>query len=286
MARAGANLGRKMIGGAAGGVIGGPIGFVMGAAFADRILGFTGKVASSSGRLQTQILKTASGLLSGRAPITAVSATVNAARNAPVPYLPDEPVIKDPIKRIQQVRALAANPDAYKTKLRDHFGDLALLHPDVVEPLIDKATQQVVQLSLRAPMMYWNALGEPTGAPQQAMRRWLELENATHDVPGTLAAVAKGAATDTQIQGLRTMHPEVFGRLVAQLVADPEKLATRTRAQLRAIERIAGVPLTSGADPGFVARQQDAWSTHATQASSQGLQAPTETPAQRPGNPQ
>ena len=282
--RLGSNLGRRALGSAVGGVVGGPVGYVLGAAFVDHFLGFAGRAAGAAGRVNQKVMAAAAGLMSSKLPIrTAAAAVASTPR-----YLPGEEPIGDPLKRSMHVRELAANPDAYRAKLREGLGPLAALHPDVVEPAIDAQVRNVVQLSLRAPMIAWSPLGEPLAAGAQDMRRWLALEATANDLDRALTQVGDGAATDTQLEGLRAFHPQAFSRLLSALVSDPDALRKLPRERLNYLSRVIGVPLTTGADPAFVARQQEAWQVAAAPPPN-GLNAPPPTPAsagsRQPGNP-
>jgi len=178
--------------------------------------------------------------------------------------------------------------DALKEYVKRQMGDVAELHPELVDHAADLAAQRVVGLAMRAPAVYFDQLGNKVGPSTQAMRRWLELENATHNLDAVLEAVGAGTATEPQLDALRTMHPGVHQRLITGIMSDPDRLRTLSRRDLKKVEAVLGIPLSTSADPGFVARQQEAWSTHAQQTNTGGLTPPEPTPAQAgntaPGN--
>src|SRR5690606_30069907 len=104
-------------------------------------------------------------------------------------------------------------------------------------------------------------LGRPVPPSAGALRKFLEAENAVFHLDAVLDAVARGHVTSVQVEALRRAHTPVYSRLAAFLLDDPEKLARLERAKLRTIQMIVGVPLTPGADPEFVMRQQLSWAS-------------------------
>lgn len=285
---AGKRISAKLLSSAMGGAVGGPVGYVLGYAWGDKLFGFAGRSAGAAGRLTMAVTKTVDGLLSGRG-ATRVGAALRAAAGAnnPVAYSDAGP-IEDPVQRVLEVKRVASNPDALKNYVLKQMGDIATLHPEVADHAAELAKQRIVALSLRAPAVYFDQLGNTVGPATQAMRRWLELENATHNVDAVLESVGAGVATEAQIDGLRTQHPGVYQRVVTGIMSDPDRLRQLPRTELKKVEAVLGIPLHTSSDPGFVARQLEAWSLHAQQTNTGGITPPAPTPAQAgntaPGN--
>lgn len=289
--RVGSRVAAKAAGGAMGGAVAGPIGWIMGSMFYNKLFGFAGAVSGAAGRLNTKIVEAAQGLLTNHKATIAARAWRAVSANQPVAYSDAGP-IENPVDRIVEIRRVAGNPLALKAYVEDQLGDLALLHPELAQHAVEQTTQRVLQLSLRAPAVYWDRLGRPVSPPAQAMRRFHEFENATHDLDGLLAAVTSGRATQPQLEALRVQHPGVYAKLVSETFADPDRLAKLSRERLRDIERTFGVPLTYGASPAVVYRHLQAWELaragQQEQGSAEGVTPPSPTPAQAgaraPGN--
>lgn len=292
---AGRRMGGKIVGSAIGGSVGGPLGYVLGAAWGDKLFGFSGRAAGAAGRLVTSVSKAVDGLLSGgRATwgAQALRVTSDPAANTPVAYS-DRGPIDDPVQRILEVKRVASNPEAILSQVKKQMGDTALLHPELADHAAKLVQQRMVALSLRAPAVYFDQLGNVQGPATQAMRRWMELENTMNNLDAALEAVGAGKATEAQIDGIRTMHPGVHQRLVTGVLSRPEDLKNLSRSQIKSVENVLGIPLTTSGDPGFVSRQMQAWQLHNStnmqnQSKNSGaVTPPSPTPAQAavaPGN--
>jgi hypothetical protein len=287
---AGRYLSRKALAGAAGGVTGGPIGATLGYAFGDQLFGFAGKAAGAAGRLVQTTAKAVDGLLAGnRATMVGrAMASRDPAANVPVAYS-DRGPIKDPVERILEVQRIASNPEAIRRQVLKGLGGAADLHPEIADAAVKLAQQRLIGLSMKAPAIYFDQLGNTVGPSTQAMRRWLESENALHNPDMVLEAVGNGTATEAQIDGLRQYHPGIHQRVIMQVMADPERLKALPRAQLKKVEAVLGIPLTRSSQPDFVARTIESWRVHTEQQlNTQALKPPAQTPAQAgavaPGN--
>ena len=272
--------------GAVGGAVGGPLGYVAAETLIGKYAGVSGKVAAASGRMLTTTVKAADSLLKGSR--STIAARI-VAGNRPYQYS-DRGAIKDPVERIQEIQRVAKNPTLMREAALKSLGDFGALQPGMATMHQDKVVSQMNQLSIRAPMIYINQLGKSVNPAAGDIRKFLEYENATHSFEGVLSAVANGSVTRTQALALQEQWPEVHGKLVQQLLKDPEALKGYDMARLRTIELITGYPLTPGSDPQFIARQQAAWldPQQQGQALANHLKAPAPTSSQAqakaPGN--
>lgn len=284
-----AKMGAAMAGGFLGGPLGGAVGWVAGKHLAGAI-GFGAKAAASAGKVMEMAVKTGESLLRGRRATVAARAV---AGNRAYAY-DDEGPIQDPVKRIQKIQRLAANPDQIRATVRNQLGDVSLQAPQMAQAIEDTAVRHVTNLSLQAPVVMMDVLGRTVMPPAGALRKFFEYENSTHDLPGLLGSIERGAFTPTQAMALAQQHVAVHGQIVKTLLADPDVLARKTTAQLRAMEMVLQIPLTpASTDPGYVARVQQAWAAggqaqpqqQAPQAFKITAPAPTPTQAHvAPGN--
>lgn len=257
--RTAGRAGAKITAGVVGGTLGGPLGFVAGVYLADRLMGATSRVASAAGRVKNLVVTAAKAMVE-RAPKPA-QALVNASRNTPVAYGPGEP-IRDPVERIRQLKDIAARPDALHNLVLQQMGDFALLHPDLARQLAESAEHQITQLALRAPPVGEDYMGRPIPPTEGALRRFLEFENAVHNMPEVLKALGRGNATPNQIDALRISFPVVHAQYATEVLRE---LANRTgdnapgRLHLKALERALGQPLTPSSTPEFALRNMEAW---------------------------
>lgn len=249
----GAQLGRKVLGSA-----GGPLGYAMGVDLLQRLNGTTGRIAASAGRMYAKTVKTAAALLRGRRSTMVVQALT---ANRPHAYSDAGP-IKDPIERIQELKRMAAQPEAIRQKVLSQLGDVAIVHPDLANNLASAAAIKMQALSMRAPAIYFNQLGLPIHPPDNVMRRWFEYENAAHDLDGLLDSVAGGRATQMQAAALREQWPVVHAEITRGILKDQEGIMKASADRRRAVELITGFRLSSQ-DPGRLARTQAAWTDSA-----------------------
>jgi hypothetical protein len=279
------------IGGAVGGPFGAAAGWVLGPKVAQGI-GFGAKAASASGKVMQLALQTGESLLRGRRATVAARAI---SGNRPYAY-DDSGPISDPIKRIQKVHLVASNPDQIRATVRNQLGDVTLQSPAIASAIEETAVRQLANLSAMAPPIQMDPLGRPIQPTQGALRRFWEFENATHDVQSLLSSIRAGATTPTQALALAQQHIGVHTTIVKTLLADPDVLAKKTTAQLRAMELIVGIPLThASANPGAVMRYQASYQAaqqapapQAPQAFKINAPAPTQSQAgssgRAPGN--
>lgn len=170
------------------------------------------------------------------------------------------------------------------------LGDLAVIAPDVAAAAVETRLNQFKNLSLRAPVFVWNALGEPRPVGAQALRQFREYEDATWNLQGLLDRVAAGSLTRTQAEALREQYPEVHSVLVQQVFEDKGWMQKATRERIAAVERLTGIPM-SRATPDYAQRQQVIYQppqqTQPAPTQNLNIQAPPPTPAQAtmaPGN--
>lgn len=269
---------------AIGGVMLGPIGAVGGwvvGKHLPKMLGFGAKAASASGRLMKAAAETGEQLLRGRRATVAMRAV---AGNRAYAYDEEGP-IQDPVQRIRKIHAVAADPDGIRARVRNQLGDAALANPAIASAVEDAAVRHMTNLSLKAPMIYFDALGRTVSPAAGPLRLFQEYENATHDVVALLGAIGKGSVTPAQLTALREQHPEVHAYVIRSVLADPEKLKKLPTASLRAIEGVIGVPLATAA-PGFGGRIQASWAPPPDQQQAGGkpqafkITAPPPTPTQ------
>lgn len=284
----GNRIGYKVGVGALGWMTGGPLGALLGTVFVDKVLGTTGRAAGSAGRLATKLSAAADGILkNGRGTQIARAATV--ALNKPVAYSEGGP-IQDPVERINEIRRLAQHPEYVQAHVNKQLGDMATFQPDLAKHLGELAHSRIVQLSLRAPAVYWDKLGNPMPPSAQAMRRFLAFENASNDLASILAGLETGGATDEQLDALQVQHPAAHRMLLQAIMAKPEMLKGLPHTRLRLLERVTRLPLTQSSDPMFIARQMEAWAVQAPpqQLGNGAPTPPAQTPAQAgaraPGN--
>lgn len=248
-------MGSKAVSAAIGHTIGGPVGYFAAAAMANSYLGFAGRAAGAAGRLYQRSLKAASSLLSGRRSTYAAAAL---APNRPIAYSEQGP-IKDPVRRIEELRRVASSPGTMADFVAKAAGDLNLVSPAFVEAAVMTVTAQLQFLAEMAPPLRYDRLGRPMPPSAGAIRRFLEAENAVFNLEAVLGAVASGSVTKVQVEALRRAHGPVYTKMAAFLLDDPAKLAQLDRAKLATVQMVVGAPLTPGADPEFTARQQMGW---------------------------
>jgi hypothetical protein len=266
--RAGGKLGASVAGGVAGHMVGGPLGYAVGAALATRYAGFAGRAAGIAGKTYQRCLKAAAGLLKGSRS-TVIARAI--AGNRPYVYSDAGP-IKDPIQRIQEIRRVASGGDVPRAVVAS-AGDLNVVHPELVQNLVASAMQRIQYLAQAAPQIQYDSLGRPMPLSVGEQRRFFETENAVNDLESILAAVQNGSVTRIQAEVLRSAHAPAFHKIAAFLVQDPEVMATLSREKLKVAEMVLGAPLTPGADPLFVARQQVGWTYPQPGAPGQPAQA-------------
>jgi hypothetical protein len=129
--------------------------------------------------------------------------------------------------------------------------------------------------------------------PVGEMRRFLEFENAVHDLDGVLKSVAAGSASPAQVKALKVAWPSVHAQVVRTMLSNPDVVRRLDRAKLRAAEAITGVPLTRANDPQFNLRQVQAWTPpapeqpmapQALKINPEGRATPSQSTARAPGN--
>lgn len=279
------------MGAAVGGPLGGAVGWVLGKHL-EGAMGFGARAASASGKVMQMAMKTGESLLRGRRATVAARAI---SGNRSYAYDDNGP-ISDPVKRIQKIHQVAANPDQIRATVRNQLGDATLQNPQIASAIEETAVRQLANLSAMAPPIQTDVLGRPIQPTQGALRRFYEFENSTHDVAGLLGSIQRGAITPTQALALAQQHIGIHTTIVKTLLADPDVLARKTTAQLRAMEMIVGIPLThASANPGSVLRYQTAYQNaqqapapQAPQAFKINAPAPTQSQAgasgRAPGN--
>lgn len=262
---------RSAMTGALGGALGGPLGAVAAVAGELMYLKRGGRLAAASGRLMGTVAKAAESLLTSNRVRVAAGALAGASANNAWAYS-DKGPIKDPVERIQEIQFLAANPDHIRERVADTAKDLAD-QPQLLAALQDRAVNQMQRLALRAPAIMFDKLGRALMPPGGKMRGFYEYENAVHDLPALLKAVASGTVTRPQVSALQENWISVHVKMASALLADPERLRDMSREVLRAVEAITGAPLTNAADPMWLARQTAAWVPPAPPANPQAPQA-------------
>lgn len=266
-----AQLGNKLVRAVLGNALGGPAGAMLGWSK----LG--GKLASTSGELvQTVANATAKFVTSTKVRAVAAAATAN----QPWQYSEAGP-IKDPVKRIQEIQFLAANPEGIRSQVRKVAGPAYLMMPELVKAMEDTTVGQVQMLALRAPAIYFDRLGRALQPPQGKMRQFFEFENGVNDLGTLLRSLAGGSLTSAQCDALRAW-PAVHSKVCSDLLADPETVQGMTQEQLRQVEMVTGVPLTARSDPMFLVRQQAAWQPVAAPTPPAKAQAYNINPAGAP----
>lgn len=222
-------------------------------ALAARYVGFGARAAAAAGRLMAATTRAAERFLTAKR----VRAVTWAAQNRPYVYS-DRGPIEDPVERIEEIRRLALNPAAIEARVEAAAEDLATVHPELVQMIKVKTQTQLAALAAAAPQIQYDATGRPLSPPAGEMRRFLEFENAIHDLQGILKAVEAGSPSPAQIRALQQGWPSVHARLVSTML-NPDVVRRLSRARLRAVEAITGLPLTNASDPAFIQRQVQAW---------------------------
>jgi hypothetical protein len=259
-------------------------------ALAAKYVGFGGKVATAAGALAKMTAGAAEKFLT----VNRVRVVAAAARNNAWSYS-DRGPIKDPVERIEEIRRMASDPATVEQRVRESVGDLAMVHPEWAQTITIKTQMQLAALAQIAPQIAYDPMGRPLNPPAGEMRKFLEFENAIHDVKGILNSVAAGSASPEQIKALQIAWPSVHAKLVGAVLSSPEAVQRLSRARLRAVEALTGVPLTpSSADPTFVQRQAEAWvppqpqqppgRPQAFKINPEGPQTPAQSSARAPGN--
>lgn len=276
--RIGGKMGAAAVGAVAGGPVGAIVGYAVGASLASGTA-FAGKASSAAGKLLMKTAETGEALLRGR---RATIAARVVAGNRAYAYN-DEGPIKDPVERIQTIHRMAANPEQVRATVRNQLGDVVMMAPEVAQAVEETAVRQITNLSLRAPHIYFDALGRAVMPTAQKMRQFHEYENATHDLPGLLDQIARGSATDHSIDALVSQHTAAHAVLSRAIMDDPEALRKKPTAELRQLEKILGIPLALNSE-GYRGRIQASWAPQAS-APAQAPQAfkitaPAPTPSQ------
>lgn len=253
----------RWLGGKAGYSAGGPIGAILGVHLSNQLVGTTAKAAGIAGKLTKRVAAAADNILSGNRK-TVIAAAVTTRKTESIPVYSEAGPIKDPVQRILEVQRMAANPDALRNYILEKLGPFADTHPDLAGKMADLQAQRMTGLAIRAPAIYFNQLGVPMPPPMQAMAKYLEFEFASNDLEYTLGKVENGTANEHTIDALRTSFPSVYSKLVSSLLIDRDKLLAADRDRLKEISRLTNIPLQSASDPGFVARQQQAWAQFST----------------------
>jgi hypothetical protein len=245
----------KAVGGALlGGSVGGPVGAILGMAAASA--GFAGKAASTAGKLMTEVAKVGEALLKGRRATVAARAV---AGNRPYQY-DDQGPIKDPVERIIALQRLAGNPDLIRARVMKQVGDVSLTSPEMSQHMVQTVANQLQVIAKSAPAIMFTPLGKPVTPTGTALQKFYDMENAMHDLPGVLDAIAKGTASSTQLRALQLGFPAVHAELARGILPMREALEKLEEAKLRTIEKVLGMPLTRAtADPKITARFQGNW---------------------------
>jgi hypothetical protein len=250
-----ARTGGRAIGGAVlGGAVGGPAGAILGMALTSA--GFAGTAASTAGKLMKQISVVGEALLKGTRATLAARAI---AGNRPYQY-DDTGPIKDPVQRLLAVQRMAANPQAIRARVAKQLGDLNLTSPEIAQHLAETTVNHITAIAASGPAVMMTPLGQPIKPSGTAMQRFFDFENAMHDLPALLAAVANGSANDAQLKALRIGYPAVHAELVRNVLGQEQRMDSLETAKLKAMERVLGVPLTrASAEPLLTARLQSNW---------------------------
>jgi hypothetical protein len=253
--RGAGKLGASILGGVIGGRVGGPAGYALGAALATKYVGFAGRAAGIAGRAYKATMKAASAILSGTRG-TLVARAI--AGNHPYTYGPEGP-IKDPVERMQEVQRLAASPATIANRVAQAAGDLAVVHPGLVQAMIQSAIARVQFIAQYAPPVRTDPLGQPYPPSSKDLRQFLEAENAANDLDSILSSIDRGTITTIQAAALQQAHAPVHAQLAAFLLKDPDALRALNREQQRVAGLVLGLPIIPDADPMFTLRQQAAW---------------------------
>lgn len=263
-------LGTKLTIGVGGAVVGGGAygqkGAILGASLATGYLAFGGKVAGTIAKLKSAVTTAGQAILKGSRTTIIAQASSNAVSyNHPWSYS-DKGPIKDPIERIQEIQHVAAHPDLITAQVTKNTEDLNTVHSELHQLLTQQLNQRMINLSIRAPKFVWDKFGQPLQPAEGAMRKFLEYENATNDLVGTLHAISKGMVTQDQSDGLRDSWPAWHTKLSAQLLNDPAQLKSLGPTQLNNVEKITGLDFTGKQDPQYVMRQQAGWAVATSQS--------------------
>jgi hypothetical protein len=218
------------------------------------LLGFGGRLSAATGALYRKAITAVDAFFTA----TKVRSLAAAATNTAWSYSERGP-IEDPVERIEEIKYLAANPESVRERVRKAAGDLAVVSPEQVAALEEHAIAQMGRLAIRAPAFYYDKLGRPLNPPAGKMREFFEFENGINDLGTLLDAVKTGSITRAQVDALQMGWGPVHVKVAAYMLKDPDKLQALSRAQLRVVEMVTGVPLTGHSDPMFLARQQQAW---------------------------
>lgn len=268
-----ANWAKRKIGGIAGAKIGmavaGPMGAIGGYALGAEAIGNYTKAATqmagASGRAMQRCADVAEKLLAGHRGAAVAAAVVNRA----YAYSEMGP-IKDPVERILEVQRIAGQPQAAREAIRKQIGDLAQLHPQMAQLIEDHAVNQVVSISVKAPQILFNRMGQPVTPPAGALRGFLEYENAVHNIDATLHKISKGVATSTEVMAMNEAAPQHMKVVAQGILNDTETLNKMPMSARRQIESMTGIPLTGRTDPQFMAKQMYNWEKSAAQNQPKG----------------
>jgi hypothetical protein len=267
--RMGGKFGAHHLAGILGGTLGGPVGYALGAAgmsMVSRYFGFAGKAAGISGRVYQVAIKATAALLKGNRAIIAARA---AEGNRPYTYSDAGP-LKDPQQRIQEIRRMAQSPSLVAKQVTKAAGDLTVVHPDLVHNMVMAAMAKIQYLASVAPEPHYDNFGRELPMAAQDQRKFFEAENAANSLESVLAAIQNGSVTRIQVDALQRAHTPAYTKIAAFMSKDPEVLAALSREQQKVAEMVLGAPLTPGADPNFVARQQVGWGQAAPPAMQHG----------------
>lgn len=271
--RAGRAIGGATLGGSVGGLAGALAGIALSSA------GFAGSAAATAGKMMRQVAIAGEALLKGKRAVPGIQAL---SGNHPHQYSDTGP-IEDPVERIQELQRIATNPEAIRTRVLRQLGDVQVTSPELADHLASTAVSQLQAIAASAPAIAMTPLGKPIRPSGTELKRFFQFENAMHNLPGVLKAIATGSITQEQIRALQVGFPAMHAELTRKVIGDVG-LRNLETAKLRAIEKVLGIPLTSATvDPLITARLQNHWllPTQAPQAPQAfKITAPKPTPVQ------
>lgn len=251
----------------------------MGGHFAGVLLGAAGGIGMSVGAARDRIVKSVAALLNGSA-----AAVPRAAAMAAHYSYDGSPPTDDVHQRVTQIQQLLQNPDLIRERARETLGPLAVVHPQLVDSAAAVLQNRLQNLSVRAPMFVWSALGEVRAAGAQGLRKFREYEDATWTPQIVLDALARGCVTKCQADAMREQHPESTAVVLAQALENKSALERMPRDRLAALQLVSGLKL-SNSDPAYAARAQSSFQPPPPSQPQKGpgaLKSPPGTPAQSP----
>ena len=172
-------------------------------------------------------------------------------------------------KKLGEVSQIATNPAAAMGKIQASLESLSETHPELALGLATKAVQAASYLASIAPKNPMTSRIQPmldTWQPSHAqMQAWLDASHAIEDPASVAESLAHGIINVHQVDAIKTIYPETYNRMVAEVgarvAAHDKRLPYRTVVNLSVL---FGTPLDQSLEPQNIARLQSSYQSQPT----------------------